>query len=223
MNSTPLGATIVVITGLVAALDLWTSAALIGSILFTLPLALCALVGSRRLLWGTAGAAALLTVAAERWGFDRAEFPGSGDIWYPMINRGLLIASLLTLTTFIHLSMNKSRKIVLDTAELKRQGGRLAEASGFLNNILESSTEYAIIAKDLEGRILTWNEGARRHYGYTAEEMVGKANASVLECPRTSSPAGCKRCSRPRGTPARRKGCTNAGASPVITSPPRCR
>jgi len=36
-------AVIIVITALVALLDFWTSAELIGSILFTLPLALCAM------------------------------------------------------------------------------------------------------------------------------------------------------------------------------------
>ena len=59
----------------------------------------------------------------------------------------------------------------------------LTEATTFLNNILESSTEYSIIAKDLEGNILAWNEGARRTYGYTAEQMVGKANSRILHTP----------------------------------------
>src|SRR6185503_6241541 len=59
----------------------------------------------------------------------------------------------------------------------------LTEATTFLNNVLESSTEYSIIAKDLEGSILTWNEGARRNYGYTAEDTVGKLNSRVLHTP----------------------------------------
>ena len=31
-----------------------------------------------------------------------------------------------------------------------------------LHNVLESSTEYSIIAADPEGKVLLWNEGARR-------------------------------------------------------------
>ena len=54
------------------------------------------------------------------------------------------------------------------------------EAVDFITNILESSTEYSVIAKDLEGRILLWNEGARRLYGYEPDEVVGKANSSML-------------------------------------------
>src|SRR5579864_1839751 len=54
------------------------------------------------------------------------------------------------------------------------------EAVDFIMNILESSTEYSVIAKDLTGKILLWNEGARRLYGYEPEEVVGKANSSIL-------------------------------------------
>jgi len=58
--------------------------------------------------------------------------------------------------------------------------GTASEAVEFITNILESSTEYSVIAKDLEGRILLWNEGARRLYGYEPEEVVGRANSAIL-------------------------------------------
>src|SRR5436309_12540816 len=54
------------------------------------------------------------------------------------------------------------------------------EAIDFMANVLESSTEYSMIGKDLDGKILLWNEGARRLYGYEPEEVVGKANSSIL-------------------------------------------
>src|SRR6266568_107409 len=57
------------------------------------------------------------------------------------------------------------------------------EAVDFITNILESSTEYSVIGKDLDGKILLWNEGARRLYGYEPEEVVGKANSSILHVP----------------------------------------
>jgi len=68
-------------------------------------------------------------------------------------------------------------------SQITQRNRELTEATGFLNNVLESSTEYSIIAKDLDGNILTWNEGARRNYGYNAEEMVGKGNTSLLHTP----------------------------------------
>ncbi|HEY6843844.1 MAG TPA: PAS domain-containing protein, partial [Thermoanaerobaculia bacterium] len=57
------------------------------------------------------------------------------------------------------------------------------EALDFIGNILESSTEYSVIAKDLDGKILLWNEGARRIYGYEPEEVVGKAFSDILHAP----------------------------------------
>src|SRR4051812_36757329 len=54
------------------------------------------------------------------------------------------------------------------------------DALDFVENILQSSTEYSIIGKDLHGTIVLWNEGARRIYGYEASEIVGCANASIL-------------------------------------------
>ena len=53
----------------------------------------------------------------------------------------------------------------------------------FLETILESSTEYSIVAKDLDGTIVAWNEGARRIYGYEPSEMIGKANSLILHDP----------------------------------------
>jgi PAS domain S-box-containing protein len=61
--------------------------------------------------------------------------------------------------------------------------GTAQEAVDFIANILESSTEYSVIAKDLTGKILLWNEGARRLYGYEPDEVVGKANSSILHAP----------------------------------------
>jgi PAS domain S-box-containing protein len=73
----------------------------------------------------------------------------------------------------------KREKVI--AAKLAQSGN--GAAYSFLENILESSTEYSIIGKDLDGKILLWNEGARRLYGYEPEEVVGKANSSILHIP----------------------------------------
>src|SRR2546426_11080795 len=57
------------------------------------------------------------------------------------------------------------------------------QAVEFVSNILESSTAYSVIGKDLDGKILLWNEGARRMYGYEPEEVVGKLNSDVPHTP----------------------------------------
>ena len=56
-----------------------------------------------------------------------------------------------------------------------RDGG---EAAGWLNAIIESA-EDAIISKTLDGVITSWNKGAERIFGYTADEVVGK-HVSIL-------------------------------------------
>ena len=43
-----------------------------------------------------------------------------------------------------------------------------------------SSSEDAIVAKDLDGIITTWNEGAERLFGYEAEEIVGKSIITII-------------------------------------------
>ena len=42
--------------------------------------------------------------------------------------------------------------------------GTAEQAVEFIGNIIESSTEYSVIGKELDGKILLWNEGARRMY-----------------------------------------------------------
>jgi PAS domain S-box-containing protein len=42
------------------------------------------------------------------------------------------------------------------------------------------SSDDAIISKTLEGRVTTWNAGAERIFGYTAEEMVGQSILRII-------------------------------------------
>jgi PAS domain S-box-containing protein len=49
------------------------------------------------------------------------------------------------------------------------------ETVDFVGGVLESSTEYALIATDSQGVIVLWNEGARRLYGYRSGEIVGRS------------------------------------------------
>src|SRR4030081_822677 len=55
----------------------------------------------------------------------------------------------------------------------------IMEQLGLLKSILNSSTEYSIIAIDLNGIILIWNVGAERLYGYTPSEVIGN-NINIL-------------------------------------------
>jgi len=49
------------------------------------------------------------------------------------------------------------------------------EGASLYRQMLEGVRDYAIIALDAEGRVSTWNEGARRIKGYEAFEIIGKS------------------------------------------------
>jgi PAS domain S-box-containing protein len=59
------------------------------------------------------------------------------------------------------------------------QETKAKEDQARLAAIVESS-EDAIIGKSLEGIVTSWNEGARRLFGYAAEEMVGQSLSRII-------------------------------------------
>ncbi len=64
--------------------------------------------------------------------------------------------------------------ITNETTERVRATAALTASEARNRQILDSATDYAIIATDLDGRVTRWNEGARRIIGWTEEEMLGE-------------------------------------------------
>ena len=61
-----------------------------------------------------------------------------------------------------------------DIDEEKAKALETEKAFGLLKNVLNASIEYALIATDLDGVVTTFNRGAERLLGYSAEEIIFK-------------------------------------------------
>jgi PAS domain S-box-containing protein len=191
-------------TGIVAALlDLRTSAEAIGSILFTLALALCAMQRSKRLLWGTAVAFVLLSIASGFWGLNWVD-PNHFTAW---VNRLLLISGFLTLTVLIQLLINQSHRIECDTAEIERQHSglfaqneqpeimftattrdiavskaaedRAVRMEARYRALLEAAPD-AMIVVNQAGEIVLLNLQAEKQFGYYRDELLGHQVKNII-------------------------------------------
>lgn len=68
----------------------------------------------------------------------------------------------------------------LRLVRLRREAAANADRDSRLLSAIVDSSDDAIISKDLNGVITSWNKSAERLFGFTAEEAVGQPVASLL-------------------------------------------
>ncbi|WP_245283642.1 PAS domain S-box protein [Bradyrhizobium sp. URHD0069] len=91
----------------------------------------------------------------------------------------------------VDVALTLSRQLGFSIARLKTERARYAAERGALQlvSIVESSDD-AIISKDLDGVIQTWNAGAEHLFGYTAEETVGQPVTMLIPVERQDEEPG---------------------------------
>ena len=65
-------------------------------------------------------------------------------------------------------------KVTRDLTDRKEKEEDLKQSEERYRSLVEQVTDYGIFMLDEKGRIISWNEGAKKIKGYTYEEVVGK-------------------------------------------------
>jgi PAS domain S-box-containing protein len=101
----------------------------------------------------------------------------------PLVVKGELIGKFMTYYEASHiftdaeinLSVTIARQLGFSIERLREEEARqdAEQASRLLASIIETSND-AIVSKDTSGIITSWNNGARRIFGYSADEIIGR-------------------------------------------------
>lgn len=101
---------------------------------------------------------------------------------FPLVANGALIGKFMTYYDAAHVFSEADSNLALTLA---RQLGfgierlRAEQSSQFLASIIATSDD-AIVSKDLNGIVTSWNQGAEQMFGFTADEMIGRSITTII-------------------------------------------
>lgn len=116
--------------------------------------------------------------AVDLWrGFSRGEYPRGVDLRFVHASGETIVCSC----SFASLLDGEGAVLVSfqDVTEQRKTEAELVKTMQFLESLIDASVD-GIVAADMDGNIILFNQGAERIYGYLAEEVVGRMSTRDL-------------------------------------------
>jgi PAS domain S-box-containing protein len=94
----------------------------------------------------------------------------------------LFVLQGLLISVLVEALRSARQRAETGALEIQRKQEELRRSEERFRLLVEGVRDYAIFMLDSEGRVSTWNKGAKRLFGYTEREIVGEP-ASILFTP----------------------------------------
>lgn len=103
-----------------------------------------------------------------------------GGSWLPLLLFILGAAASLALAYSIAAEGRARREAEAAAAGLRSSEQAFRNSENYLRLMLETAQDYAIVSLDVEGRIVRWNTGAERLFGFDESEAIGRPGAMIF-------------------------------------------
>jgi PAS domain S-box-containing protein len=110
-------------------------------------------------------------------GFGRGEYPRNVDLRIRRKDKGIAIISCAF--SSLHGEDGAVLLSFRDVTEARQTEAELRQTRNFLQSLVDASVD-AIVAADMRGTIILFNERAQTLYGYRSEDVIHKLNAKAL-------------------------------------------